>query len=348
MSNKKKLEKLKELRAQVRSFKDTNDHYYQLFAEDGNIDEYEQAQLDKIAGMISKIETELDKREDELGFFAKVKNSFSELGENIKDGLSRKDDDPDHSLVDPREEDNDTNNGSDDGTNDTNDQNGSNDGTNDSSNDDTNDQNDTNDGTNDDTNDGSNDGSDDNSDDSTNTGPVGSVIKDSVGKDGKNDKNDVLIVQKLLKDTWGYDVGQEGTVDDKVIQAILKFQHRYAGMIRKQDGRIDAGGTTWSYLCGDKKPELGKQDDGTLAGAETETEKKLAEFAESVGEIQIEVNPGEFIGVRPPYHQNNSRQAVVEAERAKNPAINKIISKMGWNDEHGKATPGAIKKFLED
>ena len=175
------------------------------------------------------------------------------------------------------------------------------------------------------------------------------VIKKSVGKGGDNDPADVLTVQKLLKETWGFDeVPQTGKVEDLTIQAIGQFQYRYAGQINKQDSKIDAAGTTWKYLIGELKPTLSKQEDGTLAGAETETEKKLAEFAEKVGDIQIEVAPGKFIGVRPPYHQNNSRQAVVEAERRKNSAVNKIISKMGWNDSHGKATPGAIKKFLED
>jgi hypothetical protein len=173
-------------------------------------------------------------------------------------------------------------------------------------------------------------------------------IEGSVGKGGDNNNNDVLVVQTLLKEIWGYDVPLTGEVDDKTITAIAKFQYRYVGSINRQDARIDAGGNSWKYLIGENTPTIGRQEDGTYAGAETETEQQLAEFAEAVGDIKVEVAPNEFVGVRPPYHQNNSRQVEVEAERAKNSRVNAIINRMGWNDTHGKATPGAIKQFLED
>ncbi len=179
--------------------------------------------------------------------------------------------------------------------------------------------------------------------------PVGTKISKSVGKKGANVSNDVLIVQKLLKDTWDYDVPQTGEVENNTLQAIAKFQHRFAGMITKQDTVIDPDGTTWKYLTGQLKPTLKKQDDGTLAGAETEIEKKLAEFTKNVSDIEIEISKGEIVTVRPPYHMNNKdRRTVINATRKANPAVNKIITKMGWNDSHGKATPSTIKKFLED
>ncbi len=178
--------------------------------------------------------------------------------------------------------------------------------------------------------------------------PTGSVIKKSVGKGGVNDTNDVLIIQKLLRDTWDYKIPQTGLVKDKTIQAIAKFQHRFAGIIKKQDAKVDAGGTTWKYLIGTLKPTLEKQDDGTLAGAETETEKKLAEFVKNMSDIQVEVSPGEFIGVRPPYHMNSpKRKAAIDKARAANKAVNKIIGSFEIQNRIGKATPDAIKGFLE-
>lgn len=175
------------------------------------------------------------------------------------------------------------------------------------------------------------------------------AIKKSVGLKGNNDKEDVLIVQKLLKDDWDYDVPQNGECDNKTIRAIGQFQYRFVGSINKQDSIIDAGGNTWKYLVGKKKPTLPLQEDGTLAGAETKDEKKLAEFVEAVGDIQIEVAPGEFIGVRPPYHMNSpKRRKAINATRAKNSAVTKLIKKLGGDNAFGKATPSAIKQFLED
>ena len=165
---------------------------------------------------------------------------------------------------------------------------------------------------------------------------------------GDNIKDDVLIVQKLLRDDWNYDIPQNGNCDNLTIRAIGQFQYRFVGSINKQDSKIDAGGNTWKYLIGEKKPALALQNDGTLAGAETEDEKKLAEFIQAVGDIQIEVAPGEFIGVRPPYHMNSTkRRKAIDATRAKNSSVSKVINAMGWNDSHGKATPKSIKEFLE-
>jgi hypothetical protein len=173
-------------------------------------------------------------------------------------------------------------------------------------------------------------------------------IKKSVGLKGSNDKDDVLIVQKLLRDDWNYDVPQNGECDNKTIRAIGQFQYRFVGTIKKQDSLIGAGGNTWEYLVGKKKSTLPLQEDGTLAGAETEDEKKLAEFVAAVGDIQIEVAPGEFIGVRPPYHLNyGNRKTAIKAARDNNSSVSKVINAMGWNDSHGKATPKAIKEFLE-
>ncbi len=167
---------------------------------------------------------------------------------------------------------------------------------------------------------------------------------------GKNRPEDVKVVQKLLKETWLYDnVVINGKGEDvQTVQAIRKFQFRFAGTIRSQDGRVDAGGNTWKYLSGALKPTLGVQKDGTLAGAETDVEKKLAEFSKSIKDIPIDIGGGEIVTVRPPYHMNSAkRRPAIQKARAANSAVANVINKMGWNDSHGKATPGAIKDFLQ-
>lgn len=176
-----------------------------------------------------------------------------------------------------------------------------------------------------------------------------SVIKQSVGDKGVNDPADVLTVQKLLKETWGYSIPVNGTVDDKTVQAIRQFQYRYAGSIKSQDSKVDPGGTTWKYLIGELKPTMGKTDDGILGGAETELEKKMADFTKTFTGIQIEVSPGEFVSVRPPYHINKGdRLAKVVAARNANSKVNSIISSLGFGGSIGKATPAQIEKFLEE
>lgn len=186
--------------------------------------------------------------------------------------------------------------------------------------------------------------------DSTDTSDIGTTIKESVGDGGKNRPEDVKVVQKLLKETWLYkDVVINGDGEHvQTVKAIREFQFRFAGTIKSQDGRVDAGGNTWKYLSGAIKPVLGVQEDGTLAGAETETEKKLAEFSKAVKGIPIDIGGGEIVDVRPPYHMNSKkRRPAIQKARAANSAVAKIINQMGWNDSHGKATPGAIKDFLQ-
>jgi hypothetical protein len=176
-----------------------------------------------------------------------------------------------------------------------------------------------------------------------------SEIKKSVGKGGDNDPADVITVQKLLKDTWDYDVPQTGIVEGKTIQAIAKFQYRFVGNIKSQDSKVDTGGKTWKYLVGTLTATMGKTDDGIIGGAETEEEKKMAEFTKAFTGIQVEVNPGEFVSVRPPYHINiGDRLKRVLEERNANSKVKKIIAKLGYGGSVGKATPAQIEKFLED
>lgn len=101
----KLLKQLKELRAQVRKYKDTLHHYETLFKADGVIDDRERTQLDKLNVAIQKIEENISQREAKLNFGGKVSNTISETTEGIGDFFSKKDDIVDHSLVDtPQEE----------------------------------------------------------------------------------------------------------------------------------------------------------------------------------------------------------------------------------------------------
>ncbi|MFN8397208.1 MAG: DUF4157 domain-containing protein [Bacteroidia bacterium] len=93
-------------------------------------------------------------------------------------------------------------------------------------------------------------------------------ISDSVGKGGKNNDADVRIVQTLLIKA-GYlpalnSKGQsnvDGDCGNLTIGAITRFQSEKAGL-SQPDGRVDAGGTTWKALTGQKvapKPQTQTQ-----------------------------------------------------------------------------------------
>ncbi len=90
-----------------------------------------------------------------------------------------------------------------------------------------------------------------------------------------------------------------------------------------------------------------------LGGAETDTEKKLAEFTQSMSNIIVDVN-GEKVSVRPPYHVNRGdRQADALKNRDANPKVNALIQKVfagqaGQGATTGKATPEQMQKFLQE
>ena len=90
-----------------------------------------------------------------------------------------------------------------------------------------------------------------------------------------------------------------------------------------------------------------------LGGAETETEKKLAEFTQAMSNIVVDVN-GEKVSVRPPYHINRGdRQVAALKNREANPKVNALIQKVfagqsGQGATTGKATPEQMQKFLQE
>ncbi len=88
-------------------------------------------------------------------------------------------------------------------------------------------------------------------------------------------------------------------------------------------------------------------------GAETETEKKLAEFTHAMSNIVVNVN-GEPVSVRPPYHINRGhRKADAVKQRAGNSKVNAILKKVfkgqqGKGAKTGKATPQQMQRFLQE
>lgn len=71
------------------------------------------------------------------------------------------------------------------------------------------------------------------------------VIMFRVGDKGQNLRQDVLIVQTLLK-TKGYDPGPiDGVCGQKTVQAIRKFQSTF---LRQPDGRVEPNRETWLKL----------------------------------------------------------------------------------------------------
>ncbi len=176
---------------------------------------------------------------------------------------------------------------------------------------------------------------------------VNSTLQKSVGQGGDNETADVALVQQLLRDDWGYDLPIDGDPQDTTIQAIRQFQHRFAGMISSQDGRVDPNGTTLKYLTGVLTPTEGYTEDGIIGGAETELEKQMADFTKAFSGIRVEVRPGEWIAVRPPYHINlGHRKENAERERNNNSRVKRIAQSLGFNGYSGKATITQIEDFL--
>ncbi len=73
-------------------------------------------------------------------------------------------------------------------------------------------------------------------------------ISASVGKGGKNEKQDVLLVKRLLS-KFGYELALNGEADSALNSAIGKFQAAYVPTA-KSDQRIDPAGQTWNTLIG--------------------------------------------------------------------------------------------------
>lgn len=73
-------------------------------------------------------------------------------------------------------------------------------------------------------------------------------ISASVGKGGKNEKQDVLLVKRLLS-KFGYELTLNGEADAALNSSIGKFQAAYLPAA-KADQRIDPGGQSWNTLIG--------------------------------------------------------------------------------------------------
>ena len=73
-------------------------------------------------------------------------------------------------------------------------------------------------------------------------------ISQSVGRKGANRPADVVLVQQLLLARGFVQVGDaDGICGDRTQQAIELFQ---SGFMRRPDGRVDPGGTSWRHLSG--------------------------------------------------------------------------------------------------
>lgn len=72
------------------------------------------------------------------------------------------------------------------------------------------------------------------------------TIGASVGNKGFNRRDDVIVVQNLLR-AAGYNLTADGACGQKTINAITDFQRNRCNMARP-DGRIDPGGGTWNTL----------------------------------------------------------------------------------------------------
>ena len=93
------LEKLKKLRATVRKYEDTIRYYEKLYAEDGEIDDFEQAQLNNLNKILEKVKSAIEQRIQKLSPTEEVENDNNAQQEAIQDEASTEDDIIDHALV---------------------------------------------------------------------------------------------------------------------------------------------------------------------------------------------------------------------------------------------------------
>ena len=98
----KKLDKLRKLRKKIRVYEDTINHYQKLYEEDGEIDEFEQQQLDKLQTNLTAIKATLETAIKELSPDEAISNTSSTLAESVSDEASTDDDIVNHALVKER------------------------------------------------------------------------------------------------------------------------------------------------------------------------------------------------------------------------------------------------------
>ena len=104
-------------------------------------------------------------------------------------------------------------------------------------------------------------------DETTTNTPAAKTIKASVGKNGVNSPEDVILVQTLLKEK-GYQLVVDGDAGPRTIALIKKFQRTELNF-RTPDGLISVGGQTWAGLSGQAQTPQdtsGASDEGASSG----------------------------------------------------------------------------------
>jgi len=97
--SRKVLRTLRTIRTQVRKYKDTLNHYENLFKEDGTISTEEQQQLNTLNKAIQQIEDNILEGEQELKLGGKIINKINKAVEGVGDFLNKNDDVVDSSLI---------------------------------------------------------------------------------------------------------------------------------------------------------------------------------------------------------------------------------------------------------
>jgi len=212
--------------------------------------------------------------------------------------------------------------------------------------------------------------------------------KQAVGaKKSPNDPADVITIKKLLN-SKGATLTLNGTSDADLVSAIKAYQKDKMGS-SKPDGIVDAGKNTWKHLNGIAKTDytgatkgFRPQDQQDLDWkSDTEREQKLEEFFDDFSHLKVLINPGQtppqYLEVVPVYEINSSKSKCPKGKpissygftnkqgqvrtslslaeywskfpnAAKNSKVYKIRQKLPWHAQAGKATPGDITGFLND
>jgi len=128
---------------------------------------------------------------------------------------------------------------------------------------------------------------------------MGSAIKGSVGKGGKNDATDVEAVQHMLNNhakAGGYKkLKPDGISGKKTVSAIKEFQTKVAGF-KKGDGRVDAGKNTFRAL-GKSPGSVAKKGAGKVTGKTSGVKTELLEFLQAVADhygTTLKVTKGKY------------------------------------------------------
>lgn len=177
-------------------------------------------------------------------------------------------------------------------------------------------------------------------------------ISASVGKGGKNNQEDVKIVQELLNDftsMCGYKkLDVDGLIGPKTLTAIKEFQEKAVGM-KSADSRIDPSGDSFKTLTGGAKKAESENKKADEAEKEKEEAKKGgkdgAEEAKKESKPVVRGGKGldkKIIGALEAVSAYFGKPIYIEDAQQQQSSVNGKALYEGWVNEfkRGEGVPG--------